>query len=193
MGHREDLLAGARRCLEERGYARTTARDLVAASGTNLASIGYHFGSKDALLVAAMTELFDEWAVQIRDAALNSAPPGSDPLTLLIASWGAMVEVCTRHRGLSLAYSEAVAFARHQPALQAQLATIYQRSRVDVAELIKGVLPTLSDPHAAALASFEIAVCDGLVVQWLMDPDGMPRGDELVAAFNAALRALSRA
>jgi AcrR family transcriptional regulator len=50
MGHREALLAGARRCLLERGYARTTARDLVAASDTNLASIGYHFGSNEALL-----------------------------------------------------------------------------------------------------------------------------------------------
>ena len=30
-----------------------TARDIVAASGANLASIGYHFGSKEALLSAA--------------------------------------------------------------------------------------------------------------------------------------------
>ena len=56
MGHREALLDGARRCLLERGYARTTARDLVAASGTNLASIGYHFGSKEALLNGAMQQ-----------------------------------------------------------------------------------------------------------------------------------------
>ena len=52
MGHREDLLEGAKRCLLEKGYGRTTARDLVQASGTNLASIGYHYGSKDALLRA---------------------------------------------------------------------------------------------------------------------------------------------
>jgi len=53
MGHREDLLAGAVRCLREKGYAHTTARDIVAASGTNLASIGYHYGSTKALLNAA--------------------------------------------------------------------------------------------------------------------------------------------
>ena len=40
MSHREDLLAGAVQCLREKGYAHTTARDIVAASGTNLASIG---------------------------------------------------------------------------------------------------------------------------------------------------------
>ena len=31
MGHREDLLAGAKRSLYEKGYAGTTARDIVAA------------------------------------------------------------------------------------------------------------------------------------------------------------------
>jgi hypothetical protein len=41
---------------EVRGYARTTARDLAAESGANLASIGYHFGSKEALLNEALAE-----------------------------------------------------------------------------------------------------------------------------------------
>src|SRR5215831_19031374 len=50
VGHREDLLAAARRLLETKGFARITVRDLVAESGTSLASIGYHFGSKEGLL-----------------------------------------------------------------------------------------------------------------------------------------------
>ena len=50
MGNREDLLAGAKRCLYEKGYASTTARDIATASGTSLAAIGYHFGSKEALM-----------------------------------------------------------------------------------------------------------------------------------------------
>ena len=36
MGHREDLLEGAKRCLLEKGFVRTTARDIVKESGTNL-------------------------------------------------------------------------------------------------------------------------------------------------------------
>ena len=30
MGHKDDLLAGAKKVLMERGYANTTARDIVA-------------------------------------------------------------------------------------------------------------------------------------------------------------------
>lgn len=59
MGHREDLLEGAKRCLLEKGFLRTTARDIVKESGTNLASIGYHYGSKDALLVQAYVALIE--------------------------------------------------------------------------------------------------------------------------------------
>lgn len=61
MGHREDLLEGAKRCLLAKGFVRTTARDIVKESGTNLASIGYHYGSKDALLTQAFVELVQEW------------------------------------------------------------------------------------------------------------------------------------
>jgi AcrR family transcriptional regulator len=33
VGNREDLIAGAKRCLLEKGYVRTTVRDIAAASG----------------------------------------------------------------------------------------------------------------------------------------------------------------
>lgn len=33
MGNREDLLAGARKAIIERGVAKTTARDIAAAAG----------------------------------------------------------------------------------------------------------------------------------------------------------------
>ena len=61
MSHRDALLEAARRLILEKGFAATTARDLVSASGTNLGSIGYHFGSREALLGQAMEELFDEF------------------------------------------------------------------------------------------------------------------------------------
>ena len=66
MGNREDLLAGAKRCLMEKGYARTTARDIAAASGVSLAAIGYHFGSKDALMNQAVYESVGEWADEVQ-------------------------------------------------------------------------------------------------------------------------------
>jgi AcrR family transcriptional regulator len=189
MGHREDLLAGARRCLEERGYARTTARDLVAASGTNLASIGYHFGSKEALLNEAISASFEEWAERVRALALAAVPAdrSGDPALLLMASWNAIRASFGEYRGLSVAFIEALAQAERQPELRTQLAATYQRSRDQVAAMITELLSALDGPQAAALASLEIALCDGLLIQWLLDPDATPSGEQLVDAITAVL------
>jgi AcrR family transcriptional regulator len=187
MGHREDLLAGARHCLAERGYARTTARDLVAASGTNLASIGYHFGSKEALLNEALSVAFHEWAERVRSLALDAVPPGATPANLLVASWGAMLRSFEEFRGLAVACVEAMAQAQHQPEVRAQLAQAYADAREQVAAMVSCELSGLPADTARTLASFQIALCDGLLLQWLLDPAATPTPDELVDALTAVL------
>src|ERR1700742_3280114 len=109
VGHREDLLTAARQCLQERGYARTTARELVAASGTNLASIGYHFGSKDALLSEALSALFEEWAQRVYQLAIEATDGERDPARLLVASVSAIRASFEEYRGIAVACIEAVA------------------------------------------------------------------------------------
>jgi AcrR family transcriptional regulator len=186
VGHREDLLAAARRCLEKRGYARTTARDLVADSGTNLASIGYHFGSKEALLNEALSASFQEWAERVRSLAL-AIEPGADPTQILAASWEAMLASFAEYRGLAVAFTEALAQAERQPELRAQLAAIYEQSRATVARMISETIGVPEGPQAKALASLQIVICDGLLVQWLLDPDAAPSGAELTDALLLAL------
>ena len=68
---RERLLQGASRCLQEKGYAETTARDIAAASGANLRSIGYHFGSTKSLLLAAISLNFRRWLEPLIAAATD--------------------------------------------------------------------------------------------------------------------------
>ncbi len=187
MGHREALLDGARRCLLDRGYARTTARDLVAASGTNLASIGYHFGSKEALLNGAMQQCFDEYLEQITQAVF--ADPDATPLQRVRASWLALVRTFEQHRPLMAAFVEALAQAERVPELRVQLADSYERLRATVAEMVRASVSGLSEPTARHAASFLIAVYDGLQVQWLLDPQRAPTADDLMAALEIALPA----
>jgi AcrR family transcriptional regulator len=187
MGHREALLDGARRCLLERGYARTTARDLVAASGTNLASIGYHFGSKEALLNGAMQQCFDEYIEQV--ARIVFADPGATPLQRVRASWEVLVSTFEQYRPLQVAFVEALAQAERVPGLRAQLADCYERLRARVAEMVRASVGGLPAPTARHVASFLIAVYDGLQVQWLLDPQRAPTADDLMAALELALPA----
>lgn len=57
--NRDQLVDGALRCLERLPADRVTARVIAYESGANLASIGYHFGSKDDLVTAAVIEGLD--------------------------------------------------------------------------------------------------------------------------------------
>lgn len=77
MSNRDDLLDGARSCLYEKGYARTTARDIATAAGVSLAAIGYHFGSKEALLHAALRRETETWAARSHQAGAGLSPAAS--------------------------------------------------------------------------------------------------------------------
>lgn len=46
------ILDVAERLFAEQGFAATSMRAITAAAGVNLAAVNYHFGSKEALLVA---------------------------------------------------------------------------------------------------------------------------------------------
>jgi BetI-type transcriptional repressor, C-terminal len=42
-----------------------------------------------------------------------------------------------------------------------------------------------ADPRV--IASFLVAVCDGLMLQWLLDPEQTPSGEELISSLGSAL------
>ncbi len=190
MNNRDALLEGAKRCLREKGYARTTARDLVAASNTNLSSIGYHFGSKEALLAEAFGEVFAEWTAQLTKVALDS--PAANSLERVAASWKAMLDSLPRHESLMLAFVESIGPSVRSPELGEQLAEHYRRSRADVADAVE---QSLGEDAAAAgadpetIASFLIAIADGFMIQFLVNPASCPTGEQLVDALGAALTA----
>jgi AcrR family transcriptional regulator len=189
QGHRELLLDGARRCLRERGYARTTARDLVAASGTNLASIGYHFGSKEALLDEALVSGFAEWAAEVERAM--DAVEGGGAAERFAASLEAMIGRFEELRPFLVAFVEALPRATRSPELRALLARAYADCREAGARMVKAALASegleAGEAEARNLASVGMAICDGLMLQWLLDPEAAPTSAEAIAALAVAI------
>jgi len=77
---KQKILDAAEHLIAEQGYSGTSLRQIIGSAGVNLASIHYHFGSKDDLLYELVTrkagpvnekrlELLDRYA-----AELNGAP-----------------------------------------------------------------------------------------------------------------------
>ncbi len=176
VGHREDLLAGAKKCLYEKGYARTTARDIVAASGTNLASIGYHYGSKEALMTAALFQAIEEWGDELERATKAATEPDAPFLERFEAFWRAVIGSMAEHRGIHAASFEVFAQIDRVPEIHEFLKEGINEARNGFGELLGGG----GDP---ALGSFFYALMAGVLVQWLVDPDRAPSAADLTEAL----------
>jgi AcrR family transcriptional regulator len=191
MGHREKLLAGAKQCLYERGYSRTTARDIVEASGTNLASIGYHFGSKEALLNAAMMEAVGEWGEELERIVLaDVVDQGADPMERFEAIWARVIESFAAHRPALIASFEAFVQAEHSPELREQMAAGHEEVRMWLAALFRRIGSTAGEGSERAVGSFYLALLNGLMVQWLLDPDRAPSGRDMTEALLTILESV---
>ncbi|MGW9131274.1 TetR/AcrR family transcriptional regulator [Streptomyces sp. NPDC055681] len=190
MGHREDLLEGAKRCLLEKGYARTTARDIVAASGTNLASIGYHYGSKEALLNLAFLKVTEEWGDLLTkqpDAAGNGDGSPQAPLDQFRDVWERVIGSYERTRAVWQLQMEVVSRVDSDPELQKALAGPQREGRDGLAENMLGIDPE-TDPERARVAGlFCQALLAGVMVQWMIDRDSAPTAQDLTDGLKAVL------
>ncbi|MEV6846908.1 TetR/AcrR family transcriptional regulator [Actinoplanes sp. NPDC051411] len=183
MGHREELLKGAKRALYEKGYARTTARDIVALSGTNLGSIGYHYGSTEALMTAAMMSAMQEWGDQVAIALGSPPEDGVDPM---VAFWRRVIDSINSHRALWLASVEVMIQAEHNPDLRAQLADGLEQGRSGMTALLTGRPEDQLDPETVrSLGSAQMALMSGVVTQWLTDPGHAPSAEQIVTGLKA--------
>ena len=98
---REQLLHCALRLFADKGFAKTSTREIALAAGANLAAISYYFGDKAGLYRAVFTEPMG--------SASDDIPLYNDPLMTLEQSLagfftgfleplkqGEMVQMCTR-------------------------------------------------------------------------------------------------
>ncbi|GGV96073.1 TetR family transcriptional regulator [Streptomyces gelaticus] len=192
MGHREDLLEGAKRCLLEKGYARTTARDIVAASGTNLASIGYHYGSKEALLNLAFLKVTEEWGDVLTekpdgDADADAGDEPRAPLDQFRDTWQRVIDSYQKTRSVWQLQMEVVSRIDQDPELRKALVGPQREGRDGLAENMLGIDPE-RDPEKARVAGlFCQALLAGVMVQWLMDSESAPSAQDLTDGLKAVL------
>ncbi|MEC3892986.1 TetR/AcrR family transcriptional regulator [Nocardiopsis alba] len=187
MSQREDLLAGAKRCLAEKGYGKTTARDIAAASGAHLASIGYHFGSKDRLMNTAVLEATSEWG-DVLTRLVRESSSAAAPEERIRAVLTSLFEAVPAHRDLMVSSVQAFAQVQFDDETRAALADGIEGAREELAALLLGVAPEELDADTVAgLGSMLYNIVTGYVLQYLVSPEHMPTVDQAVAGIRALL------
>ncbi|GAB3424940.1 TetR/AcrR family transcriptional regulator [Flindersiella endophytica] len=185
MSQREDLLAAARRLLVEKGYHRTTARDIAAASGSHLASIGYHFGSKDALMSTAALQAQGEWGHAV-DTAVEAAGGSAGPAERLRICVDQLLVAMAGQREVLVASVQTYAQAEFEDGIRSALVEGTRDARASLAGLLLDRSVADLDPSVArGTGSVIHALIAGLALQAFLDPDSLPTGEQVVEAVRA--------
>ncbi|MFF9621217.1 TetR/AcrR family transcriptional regulator [Streptomyces griseosporeus] len=186
MGHREDLLEGAKRCLLAKGFARTTARDIVKESGTNLASIGYHYGSKDALLAQAYVELVEGMSVAFDGTSGIRGVPGS--LERFQEVWANIIATMREPGSLWRLSLEIVVMGDQLPELREHLARAQREAARGIVALFAGVPEeSVTDETVDTSGYFYLTLMMGLLMQWTFDPKSAPEAEQLTEGLRRVI------
>lgn len=184
--NRSALIEGTLRCLERLAPERVTARAIAEESGANLASIAYHFGSKDNLVTEAVIAGLDRWLEEISTALGDLAALA--PAERYRRAGEVLEATRQRHTGLARNFLGALAKAQHDPRVRELLADGFRRSRGEVAALL-GLGGGQAGDDAGGLV---LALFNGLLFQQLLDPDLAIGGERLQQAQTRLRRILPR-
>ena len=173
---RERLLEAAVKVFADRGYQAASVDEIAAAAGLSKGAVYWNFSSKDELFHALLEERIDR---QIEETAeiLRSAPTDR-PIDPEVANrWEDMLG---RERELMLLSQEHWARAVRDPELRARYAERQARLRDVLADGLRARVrrtgpPRFSTP-AADVATAYLALANGLALQRLVDPEGVPDG-----------------
>jgi AcrR family transcriptional regulator len=181
--NRSSLIEGALRCLERLPPEQITARAIAAESSANLASIAYHFGSKNDLVTEAAIEGLDRWLDEIAERLGDLS--AEEPAETFRRAVEVLEESRRRHTGLARNYIAALAKGQHDPRIRARLAAGFRDARPNVASLL-GLGGDRAGNDGAGLV---LALFHGLLLQVMLDPDLAIEGDRMRVS-QARLRTL---
>ncbi|MFJ4833270.1 TetR/AcrR family transcriptional regulator [Streptomyces sp. NPDC088747] len=193
MGHREDLLEGAKRCLLEKGFVRTTARDIVKESGTNLASIGYHYGSKDKLLAEAYIALVEGLsdAFDPVEGVSSAAAPGS--LERFQEVWANVISTMREPHSMWRLSMEIVAMGDQLPEVRDHLARAQREgSRGFVPLFMGGLEEDVTEDEVDTVGQFYSTLMMGLIAQWTFDPESATDAARLTEGLRRVIEASAK-
>jgi AcrR family transcriptional regulator len=159
---REKILAASWRALTEIGFEKITTRRIAEAAGINIATLHYHFGSKEALLIETV-RYAQRWASrQMRDGVAGA----SSPTDMLLRAFAVTWEMVRTRPGV-LRFDLAVRGFRDDEARR-EADSVYSGYRSFVCEIIRahvdsgGILQR--ELTSESLADYIVATVDGIVL-----------------------------
>jgi AcrR family transcriptional regulator len=175
------IVAAARAVITRDGVAGTTVRAVAQEAGIPLGTLQYVFPAKHQLLRAVIEDLVEELA----DNLMSSVPPGCDVEYAIghgiRTFWNDLV--IGDAEGVQLTQYELTTYALRTAGLEELARWQYER----YTDVVAGWLQRAATPvDARRLARLVIAGIDGLILQYVANPDP-DRGREDIEAMIAMI------
>jgi AcrR family transcriptional regulator len=164
------IIAAMRASVGTRGAAGSTFDHVAREAGVSRGLLHYYFGSKERLLVEVVRH-----DCEVRIKTMDEELAKADSVDAIVAALVRQLEEFVEGEpgGQAVIY-EMLSASRHSEEIRAELAELYRRWRVRLAEALEdkerqGVLRLEAD--AETVASILFALGDGLGIQLISDRD----------------------
>lgn len=184
----QTILNAARRCLSEKGYAGTTIAEIAAEAGVSRGLLHYYFKSKEELL-AQVLRAGIAVSLELVEAMFAESESVDDLAKGLPSALRAFLESDATFVNLSV---ECLSVAHESRLVARELEDLYVQVREAIREgLDRAAGRGIIGPAVPldALAAVLVAITDGLVIQFLIDP-GLAVDESIWEGLEMTVRAL---
>jgi AcrR family transcriptional regulator len=161
------ILEAARRIVARDGFAKLTMQAIEEESGEYRALVHYHFGSKKGLVEAVVDSMMSDEDAQLRER-LAKMPAGRKRVHGLIEG---LQHISADWPGFR-AFYEMLPVIMGDDVLRERLAQSYRASRLLDKDALATGVSGAATVDLDSLAALNVAVVEGLAVQYAADPEG---------------------
>ena len=182
---RQRILDAAADIAAERGYEGTSIGLVSERSGLPASSIYWHYTDKDGLIAAVIERSFDQWLASVTGWASEDRDLPLDQRV------GAMMQRAAKSLSesgdfLRLGLMLALERRPEEPSARAMFLRVRHETWRRTVVSYRALFPELDDVAVAQLATFTIAMADGLFIAHEIDGDG----NDLFSQFDIVAAAL---
>jgi AcrR family transcriptional regulator len=166
---RTALVKAAFQVLAQQGFEGLRTRAVAAAVGVNVATLHYHFKSKEDLVAAVLDE---ELMRRFREAPAARLPLDSPPQDVLRAHFAAVAHWARHAPDVQVVWHEFWLRSMRDDALKARVNAVMTRHRRALQKALEhggqATVATLAHPHTASMLA---ALLAGLTMYAMVDPN----------------------
>ena len=187
---RSQILEAALRCFAHQGYHQTTMDDIVAESGLSKGTLYWYYQGKREIFLFVMEDWLGGWGKSLQ----GSFSPQDSPAEKLRKLNQVMIRSGLELRDLLPVVMEFWSHATQDETIKEMLRAMFE----EYDSLISGIIQEgissgeFREGNVHHLASILVAAYDGLLFQWMLNPEAFPWPETATTLIESLLASMTK-